>query len=56
MGFRIVAAAFCLIVLPALGARSWPVIIVFAAAASFGVYAVFSDLLKVSLPAGVFGP
>jgi len=54
LGFRIVMAAFCLVVLPALGARNWLVIAIFAVAASFGVNAVFSDLLKVPLPIGVF--
>jgi hypothetical protein len=48
-------AAFCLVVLPALGARNVFVIILFAAAASFGVHALFSDLLKVSLPVGALG-
>jgi len=55
LGFRIVMALFCLIVLPALGARNWIVIALFAAAASLGVNALFSDLLKVPLPLGVFG-
>ena len=54
LGFRLVMAVFCLLVLPALGARNWLVIAIFAAAASIGVNAVFSDLLKVPLPVGVF--
>jgi putative tricarboxylic transport membrane protein len=56
LGFQIVMAAFCLVVLPALGARNWWVIIIFAVAASLGVHAVFSDLLKVPLPAGLLEP
>ena len=54
LGFRLVMAVFCLLVLPALGARNWLIIVIFAAAASIGVHAVFSDLLKVPLPVGVF--
>jgi putative tricarboxylic transport membrane protein len=56
LGFRATIAAFCLLLLPVLGARNPWVIAAFAGAASFGVYALFSDLLKVPLPAGVFGP
>ena len=56
LGFQIVMAAFCVVVLRVLGARSWWVIIVFAVAASIGVHAVFSDLLKVPLPGGVLEP
>ncbi len=56
LGFQIVMAAFCVVVLRVLGARSWWVIIVCAVAASIGVHAVFSDLLKVPLPGGVLEP
>ena len=56
IGFRATIAAFCLVLLPVLGARNPWVIGTFAAAASFGVYALFSDLLKVPLPTGIFGP
>ena len=55
LGYRLTVAAFSVVVLPALGARNFVVIGLFAAAASFGVYAVFSDLLKVPLPSGVLG-
>ncbi|MGH8631671.1 MAG: tripartite tricarboxylate transporter TctB family protein [Burkholderiales bacterium] len=55
LGYRIAVAAFCVFLLRALGSRNWWVVGVFAAAASFGVHAVFSDLLKVPLPAGLLG-
>jgi putative tricarboxylic transport membrane protein len=55
LGYRLTLAAFCLVLLPALGARNVFVVGVFAAAASFGVYALFSDLLKVPLPVGLLG-
>ena len=54
LGFRLVVAGFCRVLLPTLGARNWLVIALFAIAASIGVNAVFSDLLKVPLPSGVF--
>lgn len=55
LGFRLTVALFCLLLLPALGTRNKLVIAVFALAASFGVHALFSDLLKVPLPVGLLG-
>jgi len=55
LGFRLCVAVFCLTVLPAMGARNWLVIIAFALVSSFGVHALFSDLLKVPLPIGLLG-
>jgi putative tricarboxylic transport membrane protein len=55
LGFRLTVAAFCLVLLPTLGARNRLVVAAFAAAASFGVYSIFADLLKVPLPVGVLG-
>lgn len=55
LGYRVTLAVFCLFLLRVLGARNWWIIGVFALAASFGVSALFSDLLKVPLPAGLFG-
>jgi putative tricarboxylic transport membrane protein len=55
LGFRLTVALFCLALLPALGARNYAVVAVFAAAASFGIHALFSDLLKVPLPVGLLG-
>lgn len=55
LGFRLTVAAFCLVLLPALGARNRLVVAAFAAAASFGVYSLFADLLKVPLPVGLLG-
>ena len=54
LGYRIAVAIFCTFLLRVLGARSWWIIITFALAASFGVHALFSDLLKVPLPVGLF--
>ncbi len=55
LGFRLSVAAFCLALLPALGARNRVVVAVFIAAASFGVYGLFADVLKVPLPIGLLG-
>ncbi len=55
LGFPLTVLAFCLIVLPAIGARNWVVIAIFALAASFGILSLFSDLLKVPLPMGLLG-
>ena len=54
VGYRIAVAAFSAFLLFVLGARRWWVVVIFAAAAGFGVYALFSDLLKVPLPVGLF--
>jgi putative tricarboxylic transport membrane protein len=55
LGFRLVAFAFCLLLLPAVGARNPIVIAVFALLASFGVFHVFYYWLKVPLPIGMYG-
>lgn len=55
LGYRIAMAAFCIFLLHALGSRNWWVIAAFSLAASFGVDALFSKLLKVPLPAGLLG-
>jgi putative tricarboxylic transport membrane protein len=54
-GFRLVAFAFCALLLPILGARNPVVIAIFAALGSFGVFHVFYHWLKVPLPIGTFG-
>ena len=54
IGYRLAITAFSVFLLYVLGARSWWVIITFALAAGFGVHALFSDLLKVPLPVGLF--
>lgn len=54
-GFRLVALAFCALLLPVLGARNPIVIAVFAVVGSFGVFHVFYHWLKVPLPLGTFG-
>ena len=54
IGYQLAVAAFSVFLLYVLGARSWWVMITFAVVAGFGVHALFSDLLKVPLPAGLF--
>jgi putative tricarboxylic transport membrane protein len=53
VGYPIAMAAFCVFLLYVLGARNWWVIVTFSLAASFGVEALFADLLKVPLPVGL---
>jgi len=54
-GFRVAMLLAIAYVLLVLGARNWVAIAVFALAGSFGVFHVFSSLLKVPLPVGIFG-
>ena len=49
-GFRLAMLALLAYLLLALGVRSWLAIAVFSLAGSFGVYHLFSGLLKVPLP------
>lgn len=55
LGWRITALLVTGLLLPALGARSIPVIVIFVLTASFGVFHVFYHWLKVPLPIGIFG-
>jgi putative tricarboxylic transport membrane protein len=50
LGFRVAALLLLLYLLLVLGARNWLAITAVALAGSFGVYHVFSGLLKVPLP------
>jgi putative tricarboxylic transport membrane protein len=50
LGFRIAMLLLLVYLLLALGVRNWIVIGVFALAGSFGVFHVFTGLLKVQLP------
>jgi putative tricarboxylic transport membrane protein len=50
LGFRIAMLALLVYLLVALGVRNWIVIGFFALAGSFGVFYVFTGLLKVQLP------
>ena len=50
LGFRIAMLALLVYLLLALGVRNWIAIGVFALAGSFGVFHVFTGLLKVQLP------
>ena len=54
VGYRMAVGTFCIFLLYILGARNWWVIIAFALVASFGIDELFSDLLKVPLPGGLF--
>jgi len=55
LGFRLSMLLLIPYVLVVLGVRNWVAVGICAVAGSFGVYYVFSDLLKVPLPAGIFG-
>jgi putative tricarboxylic transport membrane protein len=55
LGFRLAMAAFCLVVLLALGCRSPLQIALTMAAGSVGAHALFADALGVPLPAGSLG-
>jgi putative tricarboxylic transport membrane protein len=50
LGFRLAMLLLLVYLLLALGVRNWIVIGVFALAGSFGVFHVFTGLLKVQLP------
>jgi putative tricarboxylic transport membrane protein len=50
IGFRLAMLALLPYLLLVLGVRNWPVLIVFSLAGSFGVYYLFTGLLKVQLP------
>jgi putative tricarboxylic transport membrane protein len=50
LGFRIAMLALLVYLLLALGVRNWTAIALFALAGSFGVFHVFTGLLKVQLP------
>lgn len=55
VGFRVSMLLLIPYLLVLLGVRNWVAIGICAVAGSFGVYYVFFDVLKVPLPAGVFG-
>jgi putative tricarboxylic transport membrane protein len=55
LGFRLTMLVFAAALLPALGRRNPIEIIAVALFASFGVYALFVDHLRLSLPVGMFG-
>lgn len=55
LGFRPAMAAFCLVVLLALGCRSPVQIALTVAAGSVGAHALFAEALGVALPAGNLG-
>lgn len=55
LGFRLSMLLLIPYVLVVLGVRNWVAVGICAAAGSLGVYYVFFDLLKVPLPAGIFG-
>jgi putative tricarboxylic transport membrane protein len=55
LGFRICMFLFLVLLPPALGVRSWWVLLIFALGGSFGVFHIFYYRLKLPLPIGVFG-
>lgn len=55
VGFRFSMLLLIPYLLVVLGVRNWLAIAICAGAGSFGVYHVFFDVLKVPLPAGIFG-
>jgi putative tricarboxylic transport membrane protein len=55
LGFRLTSLLFTATLLPALGRRNPIEIAAVALFASFGVYALFVDQLRLSLPIGMFG-
>jgi putative tricarboxylic transport membrane protein len=55
VGFRLSMLLLIPYLLVVLGVRNWVAVGICSAAGSFGVYYVFFDLLKVPLPAGIFG-
>ena len=50
VGFRLAMLALLPYLLLVLGVRNWFALAAFSLAGSFGIYHVFSDLLKVPLP------
>ncbi|MFZ9414660.1 MAG: tripartite tricarboxylate transporter TctB family protein [Alphaproteobacteria bacterium] len=55
LGFRLAMAAFCIVLLLALGCRSPLQFAIATAAGSLGAHALFADALGVALPAGRLG-
>ena len=55
LGFRVSLFLFLLFLPFGLGMRNWWVILIFAAAGSFGIFHVFYYWLKTPLPIGFFG-
>jgi putative tricarboxylic transport membrane protein len=55
IGFRLSMLLLIPYLLVVLNVRNWVAVGICAVAGSFGVYYVFFDLLKVPLPAGIFG-
>ena len=55
IGFRLSMLLLIAFLLVVLGVRRWVVIAICAGAGSFGVFHVFFDMLKVSLPVGILG-
>jgi putative tricarboxylic transport membrane protein len=54
VGFRLAMLALLPYLLAVLGVRNWFALAAFSLAGSFGVYHLFSGLLKVPLPVGFF--
>jgi putative tricarboxylic transport membrane protein len=55
LGFRLTSFAFYLFLLTTLSRPSWAVALLVAVAGSFGVYQMFADFLRITLPVGLLG-
>jgi putative tricarboxylic transport membrane protein len=55
LGFRLTSLAFYLFLLTTLRRPSWMVTLLVAVAGSFGVYHVFANFLRITLPVGLLG-
>ena len=55
LGFRLTSLAFYLFLLSTLSRPSWVVALLVAVAGSFGVYHVFANFLRITLPVGLLG-
>jgi putative tricarboxylic transport membrane protein len=55
LGFRLTSLAFYLFLLTTLSRPGWVVTLLVAVAGSFGVYHVFANFLRITLPVGFLG-
>ena len=55
LGFRLTSLGFYLFLLTTLSRPSWAVALLVAVAGSFGVYHVFANFLRITLPVGLLG-
>jgi len=55
LGFRLTSLGFYLFLLTSLSRPTWILTLVIAVAGSFGVYHMFANLLRITLPVGLLG-